>query len=105
MRQKPRGMCIVPIIADVHRLTHADISDHVPFRNSKLRLILALLMMLQARLLSPSLGGFTMHAMIMGQRYTQVKNTYTVNRDGSMTLHVAQPPLNANPEQLFSGWS
>jgi hypothetical protein len=41
-------------------------------------------------------GGFTTHAMNMGQRYMQLKNTYTVNRDGSITLHVAQPPPNAN---------
>jgi hypothetical protein len=33
--------------------------------------------------------------MNMGQRYMQLKNTFTVNRDGSITLHVAQPPPNA----------
>jgi Domain of unknown function (DUF1929) len=41
-------------------------------------------------------GGFTTHAMNMGQRYLQLNNTYTVNPDGSITLHVAQPPPNAN---------
>jgi hypothetical protein len=37
-------------------------------------------------------GGFTTHAMNMGQRYMQLNNTYTVNKDGSITLHVSQPP-------------
>lgn len=44
-------------------------------------------------------GGFTTHAMNMGQRYLQLNNTYTVNANGSITLHVAQPPPNPN---LFS---
>jgi hypothetical protein len=44
-------------------------------------------------------GGFTTHAMNMGQRLLQLKNTYTVNKDGTITLHVAQVPPNAN---LFS---
>lgn len=40
--------------------------------------------------------GFTTHAMNMGQRYMQLNNTYTVNSNGSITLHVAQPPPNPN---------
>jgi hypothetical protein len=40
--------------------------------------------------------GFTTHAMNMGQRYLQLNNTYTVNSDGSIVLHVAQAPPNAN---------
>ena len=39
-------------------------------------------------------GGFTTHAMNMGQRYLQLNNTYTVNSDRSITLHVAQAPPN-----------
>ena len=41
-------------------------------------------------------GGFTTHAMNMGQRYLQLNNTYTVNSDSSITLHVAQAPPNPN---------
>jgi len=41
-------------------------------------------------------SGFTTHAMNMGQRYMQLNSTYTVNKDGSITLHVAQAPPNAN---------
>jgi hypothetical protein len=41
-------------------------------------------------------GGFTTHAMNMGQRYLQLNNTYTVNSDGSIILHVAQLPPNPN---------
>jgi hypothetical protein len=41
-------------------------------------------------------GGFTTHAMNMGQRYLQLNNTYTVNTDSSITLHVAQAPPNPN---------
>ncbi|KAA1477811.1 DUF1929-domain-containing protein [Dentipellis sp. KUC8613] len=41
-------------------------------------------------------GGFTTHAMNMGQRAVQLNNTYTVNNDGSIVLHVAQPPPNPN---------
>lgn len=40
--------------------------------------------------------GFTTHAMNMGQRALALNNTYTVNSDGSFTLHVSQPPPNAN---------
>ncbi|KAF8890003.1 copper radical oxidase [Gymnopilus junonius] len=41
-------------------------------------------------------GGFTTHAMNMGQRHLQLNNTFTVNQDGSITLHVAQVPPNPN---------
>ncbi|KAI9567949.1 putative copper radical oxidase [Boletus coccyginus] len=41
-------------------------------------------------------GGFTTHAMNMGQRFLQLNNTYTVNSDGSYDLHVAQVPPNPN---------
>lgn len=41
-------------------------------------------------------GGFTTHAMNMGQRYLQLNNTYTVNSNGALTLHVAQAPPNPN---------
>jgi hypothetical protein len=41
-------------------------------------------------------GGFTTHAMNMGQRFLQLNNTYTVNSDNSITLHVAQVPPNPN---------
>ncbi|KAJ6623457.1 copper radical oxidase variant A [Mycena sp. CBHHK59/15] len=40
--------------------------------------------------------GWTTHAMNMGQRYMQLNNTYTVNNDASITLHVAQLPPNPN---------
>lgn len=40
--------------------------------------------------------GFTTHAMNMGQRFVQLNNTYTVNQDGSIVLHVAQAPPNPN---------
>ncbi|KAG6902110.1 hypothetical protein C0995_004291 [Termitomyces sp. Mi166 len=45
-------------------------------------------------------GGFTTHAMNMGQRYVQLNNTFTVNSDGSIVLHVAQAP---NPNILQPG--
>lgn len=41
-------------------------------------------------------GGFTTHAMNMGQRYVQLNNTFTVRKDGSYVLHVAQAPPNPN---------
>lgn len=41
-------------------------------------------------------GGFTTHAMNMGQRFLQLNNSYTVNSDGSYVLHVAQVPPNPN---------
>ncbi|KAG6896649.1 hypothetical protein C0992_006847 [Termitomyces sp. T32_za158] len=37
-------------------------------------------------------GGFSTHAMSMGQRHLQLNNTFTVNSNGSITLHVAQAP-------------
>ncbi|KAF7310005.1 hypothetical protein MIND_00373300 [Mycena indigotica] len=40
--------------------------------------------------------GWTTHGMNMGQRFLQLDNTYTVNKDGSITLHVAQMPPNPN---------
>ncbi|TDL19044.1 DUF1929-domain-containing protein [Rickenella mellea] len=40
--------------------------------------------------------GFTTHAMNMGQRSLQLNNTYTVNSDGSIVLHVSQAPPNPN---------
>jgi hypothetical protein len=40
--------------------------------------------------------GWTTHAMNMGQRYMQLRNTYTVNKDGSIVLHVAQMEPNPN---------
>ncbi|KAH7907167.1 putative copper radical oxidase [Hygrophoropsis aurantiaca] len=43
-----------------------------------------------------SRGGFTTHAMNMGQRHLQLNNTYAVNSDGSFVLHVSQAPPNAN---------
>lgn len=43
-----------------------------------------------------SRGGFTTHAMNMGQRFLQLNNTYTVNSNGSYILHVSQVPPNAN---------
>ncbi|KAI9573066.1 immunoglobulin E-set, partial [Boletus coccyginus] len=43
-----------------------------------------------------SRGGFTTHAMNMGQRHLQLNNTYTVNDDGSYVLPVSQAPPNAN---------
>lgn len=41
-------------------------------------------------------SGFTTHAMNMGQRFLQLNSTYTVNSDGSISLHVAQAPPNPN---------
>ena len=41
-------------------------------------------------------GGFTTHAMNMGQRYMQLNNTFTLKKDGSMVLHVSQLPPNPN---------
>ena len=45
--------------------------------------------------------GFTTHAMNMGQRYLQLNNTFTVNPDASIVLHVAQAP--PNPRLLTPG--
>lgn len=41
-------------------------------------------------------GGFTTHAMNMGQRFMQLNNTYTVYNNGTIILHVAQLPPNPN---------
>jgi hypothetical protein len=41
-------------------------------------------------------GGFTTHSMNMGQRLLQLNNTYTVSKNGSITLHVSQAPPNPN---------
>lgn len=43
-----------------------------------------------------SRGGFTTHAMNMGQRHLQLNSTYAVNSDGSITLYVSQVPPNPN---------
>ena len=40
--------------------------------------------------------GFTTHAMNMGQRFLQLDHSYTVKKEGTITLHVAQMPPNAN---------
>ncbi|ESK91597.1 glyoxal oxidase [Moniliophthora roreri MCA 2997] len=48
--------------------------------------------------------GWTTHSMTMGQRYLQLNNTYTVNEDGSITLHTAQMPPNANIFQPGPAW-
>ncbi|KAJ6568458.1 glyoxal oxidase N-terminus-domain-containing protein [Mycena sp. CBHHK59/15] len=48
--------------------------------------------------------GWTTHAMNMGQRYLRLNNTYTVNKDGSITLHVAQAPPNPNLFQPGPAW-
>ncbi|KAF9039008.1 copper radical oxidase [Hymenopellis radicata] len=41
-------------------------------------------------------GGWTTHAMNMGQKFLQLNNTYTVNDDGSIVLHCSQMPPNSN---------
>jgi Domain of unknown function (DUF1929) len=41
-------------------------------------------------------GGFTTHAMNMGQRFMQLNNTFTVQNDGSIILHCAQAYPNPN---------
>ncbi|KAJ7741572.1 DUF1929-domain-containing protein [Mycena maculata] len=48
--------------------------------------------------------GWTTHAMNMGQRYMQLNNSYTVNSDASITLHVNQLPPNANLFQPGPAW-
>ncbi|EEB93735.1 hypothetical protein MPER_07572, partial [Moniliophthora perniciosa FA553] len=48
--------------------------------------------------------GWTTHAMNMGQRYLQLNNTFTVNNDGSLILHTAQMPPNANIFQPGPAW-
>ncbi|KAI0262623.1 glyoxal oxidase [Gloeopeniophorella convolvens] len=39
--------------------------------------------------------GFTTHGLNMGQRIMQLNNTYTVQDNGTIILHTAQPPPNA----------
>ncbi|KAG2008467.1 copper radical oxidase [Coprinopsis cinerea AmutBmut pab1-1] len=41
-------------------------------------------------------SGFTTHAINMGQRFLQLEHTYTVQKDGTIVLHVAQMPPNPN---------
>ncbi|KAK7062638.1 hypothetical protein VNI00_000126 [Paramarasmius palmivorus] len=48
--------------------------------------------------------GWTTHAMNMGQRYLQLNNTYTVDKSGSLTLHVSQMPPNSNIFQPGPAW-
>jgi len=40
--------------------------------------------------------GFTTHGMNMGQRVMQLNNTYTVQKNGTITLHTAQLPPSPN---------
>lgn len=40
--------------------------------------------------------GFSTHAMNMGQRMVELASSYTVAKDGSVTMHVSQLPPNAN---------
>lgn len=37
-------------------------------------------------------GGYTTHAMNMGQRFLQLNNTYTVQENGTIVFHVSQMP-------------
>lgn len=51
-------------------------------------------------------GGFSTHAMNMGQRLMQLNSTYTLASNGDILLHVAPPPPNPNlltpgPAMLF----
>jgi len=48
--------------------------------------------------------GFTTHAMNMGQRSMQLNNTYTVQSDGTIIVHTAQPPPNPNLFQPGPGF-
>lgn len=45
--------------------------------------------------------GFSTHAMNMGQRHVELQTSFTVNEDGSATLHVS--PLPGNPAILVPG--
>lgn len=50
--------------------------------------------------------GWTTHGLNMGQRALQLNNTFSVNDNGNITLHVAQPPPNPalftpGPAMLF----
>ncbi|KAF5340317.1 hypothetical protein D9611_007805 [Ephemerocybe angulata] len=49
-------------------------------------------------------GGFTTHAMNMGQRFVQLNNTYTVKSDGSIVYHVSQMPPVPEIFQPGPGW-
>ncbi|KAF8347453.1 glyoxal oxidase [Amanita rubescens] len=49
-------------------------------------------------------GGFATHAMNMGQRLMQLNNTFTVQNDGTIILHVAQAPPNPNYFQPGPGF-
>ncbi|KAF8301419.1 DUF1929-domain-containing protein [Clavulina sp. PMI_390] len=40
--------------------------------------------------------GYSTHGLQMGQRYLELNSTYTINLDGTVTLHVSQLPTNAN---------
>ncbi|CAE6530219.1 unnamed protein product [Rhizoctonia solani] len=40
--------------------------------------------------------GFSTHAMNMGQRMVELDSSYSVAKDGSVTMHVSQMPPNAN---------
>ncbi|KAG9104941.1 hypothetical protein FRC06_005008 [Ceratobasidium sp. 370] len=48
--------------------------------------------------------GFSTHAMNMGQRMVQLENTYTVAKDGSVTVHVSQVPPNPNILTPGTAW-
>ncbi|KAJ7510023.1 copper radical oxidase variant A [Mycena galericulata] len=48
--------------------------------------------------------GWTTHAMNMGQRYMQLNNSYTVNSNGNIVLHVNQLPPNPNLFQPGPAW-
>jgi hypothetical protein len=47
--------------------------------------------------------GFTTHGMNMGQRMLQLNNTYTVAKDGTITLHTAQMPPSPGPNIFQPG--
>lgn len=40
--------------------------------------------------------GWVTHGMSMNMRFLQLNNTYTVNNDGSLTIHTSQMPPNSN---------
>lgn len=48
-------------------------------------------------------GGFTTHSLNMGQRFLQLKHTFTVAKDGALTLHVAQMPPTPGPAVFQPG--
>jgi len=59
-------------------LTKADLQDSVANVNSTKAIIIR--------------TGFSTHGLAMGQRYIELATSYTVNLDGSATLHVSQLP-------------